>query len=497
MDNIQKFRQAVIKQKAYLYVLNLAGWDSSTEAPHECFQRRAEMLGILNSEYFRLITAKKYQEIVNALFAEIGNYEDSVQREIKKAKKALDKIVKIPEKDFVAYQQLLNLSQTVWEDAKANNDFASFKANLAEIFRYNRVFVSYYGIDDEPYNVLLDEFEEGVKMEDYDKLFAVLRKELVPFVKQIVAAQKPGEPAFANAFCAKDKQKEFGEYLMKVMAFDRSRGVMKTSVHPFTWNTSPSDVRFTTHYLENNVFSAIFSSIHELGHASYEQQIDEKWDNTLLNGGTSMGIHESQSRFFENMIGRSQGFWEKHFPKLQELFPEQFRNVTASDVWRAVNKVELSMIRTEADELTYSLHVMLRYDIEKMLITDQIKVDDLPKVWNELMMKYLGVIPKNDTEGVLQDVHWSAGLIGYFPSYALGSAYAAQFYYAMKKDLDLDAIIQEADLSKIKAWLKAKIHHYGSSRTSKELLLEVTKEEFNPSYFVRYLKEKYTALVLN
>ncbi|MFA7144207.1 MAG: carboxypeptidase M32 [Candidatus Izemoplasmatales bacterium] len=493
---IRKFREAVIKQKAFNYILNVTGWDSETEAPHGSFARRSEMLGIISQEAFRLYVSPEYQEVVNSLFAKSDELDDITRREIKKAKKALDKIVKIPEKEYVEYQKLLSLTQIIWEDAKANNDYDSFKTNLSEIIRYNKQFIKYYGIDNHPYNILLDEFEEDMTMKDYDQLFDLLKAELVPFVKQVIAAEKPRDENFMNAFYPKDLQMLFSNRLMDIMAFDKSHGLIKTSVHPFTWNTSPADVRFTTHCWENQVFSSIFSTIHELGHATYEQQIDEKWDNTLLSGGTSCGIHESQSRFYENIIGRSQEFWNTHFPDLKAVFPEQFANVTVDDIVMAVNKVQRSMIRTEADELTYSLHVMVRYELEKKIFSDEISIDDLPQAWNELMIEYLGIEPKNNTEGILQDVHWSGGMFGYFPTYALGSAFAAQIYYTMKKDIDIEAITKEPNLKKINAWLKEKIHHYGSSKTAKEILKEVTNEDFNPEYYLRYLKEKYTALYL-
>jgi carboxypeptidase Taq len=244
------------------------------------------------------------------------------------------------------------------------------------------------------------------------------------------------------------------------------------------------------------VFSSVFAAIHELGHAIYEQQISTAYDDTLLNGGTSMGIHESQSRFYENTIGRSKEFWEVHLPKFKELFPEQTRDISVEDMHYAVNQVEASLIRIEADELTYPLHIMLRYDIEKMLINKEITVDELPKIWNDNIEKYLGIRPKNNSEGVLQDVHWSGGMIGYFPTYALGTAYSAQIYHAMKKDLNVEEIIKNNEIKKINAWLKEKLHQYGSSKTPKELLRMITGEDFNPKYYIDYLKEKYTKLYL-
>ena len=481
------------KQKAYGYVLNVVGWDSNTEAPRGAFERRAEMLGVISGELFRLQTSEAYQEVVNGLFERLDELDDITQREVKKYKKALDKIVKIPENEFIAYNKLINLSQKKWEDAKENNDWNGFKDNLQEIINYNRKFVDYYEIDDHPYNVLLDEYEEGLNMETYDAFFETLRKDLVPFVKDVLNSKPKRNEGFINEHFDAEKQKAFCEYLMDVFSFDQENGLMKESVHPFTWNTHPTDVRFTTRYLEH---SSIFAAIHEIGHATYEQQIDQKWNDTVLNGGTSMGIHESQSRFYENIIGRSKSFWEAHYDKLVSIFPEELKNVSLDDWHKGINKVEASYIRVEADELTYPLHIMLRYEIERDLFSKTLEVEDLPRVWNEKMESYLGITPKDDSEGVLQDVHWSAGLLGYFPTYALGSAYAAQFYYTMTKEMDLEALIKNNQIHKINEWLKEKIHKFGSSKTPRELLLEVTGEPFDAKYYVQYLKEKYSKLYL-
>lgn len=496
MELVKKFNELVAKQKAYMYVLTLAGWDSATEAPKGAFARRAEMLGVISGELFNLQTNQEYQDVVNGLFKMLDELDDITRREIKKAKKNLDKIIKIPKDEFVEYNKLIGLSQREWEDAKQNNDYESFKGNLDKIFNFNKKFVAYYEIDDHPYNILLDDYEEGMSMTEYDNFFNLLKEELVPFVKEVLNCGKVLNDAFITDFYPKEKQKEFAEYLMDVLSFDKSSGLMKESVHPFTWNTHSTDVRFTTRYLENFMFSSIFAAIHELGHATYEQQIDSKWDDTLLNGGTSMGIHESQSRFYENNIGRSIEFWEAHYPKLKEIFPKQLKNVSLDDFHRGVNKVEASFIRVEADELTYSMHIMVRYEIEKMIMSNEVTIDELPKLWNDKMVEYLGIEPKDYTDGVLQDVHWSAGLIGYFPTYALGSAYSAQFYYTMIKEIDVEGLVKDNNIKVINEWLKEKIHNFGSSKTPKELLLDVTGEEFNPKYYIRYLKEKYSKLYL-
>jgi len=496
MEEMKIFREMLKKQKAYHYVLNVASWDSNTEAPRGSFTRRAEMLGVISGELFAFSTSVEYQNVVNKLFKGIDHLDNISQREIRKAKKDLDKIVKIPKKEYVEYNKLIYLSQKVWEDAKENSDYGSFKGNLEKIVELTKKFVGYYDSESLPYNVLLDGFEEGMSMREYDEFFDVLKKDLVPFVKDILDSGKLLNDAFILKNFPIDKQKIFAEYLTDVFCFDRDRGLMKESVHPFTWNTHSGDVRFTTRYLEDFMFSSIFAAIHELGHATYEQQVDSKWDDTRLNGGTSMGIHESQSRFYENIIGRSKEFWIVHYPKLQELFPEQLKDVSLDDFYRGVNKVEASYIRVEADELTYPMHIMIRYEIERMLFSNEINVEDLPKVWNEKMVEYLGIKPKNDEEGVLQDVHWSAGLFGYFPTYALGSAFAAQIYYTMKNEIDMESLIKANDIKTINNWLKEKIHKFGSSKSPRELLIEVTKEDFNPKYYITFLKDKYSSLYL-
>ncbi len=496
MDLMQQFRDMRKKQEAYSYVMSVVGWDSQTEAPRGTFPRRADMLGLISAELFKLSTSQEYQDAVYGLFERLDELDDLSAREIKRAKKELDKVVKIPENEYVEYGKLVNLSQRLWEDAKANNDWDSFKGNLAKLIEFNRKFVKYYDPVSPAYNVLLDDFEEGMTMELYDEFFGTLKRDLVPFVRQVLKEGKPLKNDFTLNSFDPEKQKEFCDYLIDVLDFNRDHGLMKESVHPFTWNTHPSDVRFTTRYLENFVFSSIFAAIHELGHATYEQQVDPKWTDTELSGGASMGVHESQSRFYENVLGRSKAFWEAHYPKFQELFPEETKGISLDDFHRATNKVEASFIRVEADELTYPMHIMIRYEIERMLFSDELEVDQLPEVWNQKMVEYLGIEPKTDSEGVLQDVHWSAGLYGYFPTYALGSAYAAQFYYKMKEDLDIDELVRTNNIKAINAWLQEHIHQYGKSKTPKELLLDVTGEEFDPQYYVKYLKEKYSALYL-
>lgn len=496
MKTEQKFRELIKKMKAYQYVMNLVGWDSATEAPRDSHQRRAEMMSVISKEIFTLQKSDEYLNTVNELYNKIETLDDLLQREVKKAKKDIDKLANIPEEEYLEYSKLINLSQVEWEDAKANNDYESFKGNLEKIFEYSKKFALYYAPDKDPYDTLLDEFEEGMTTKEYDEFFGTLKRDLVPFVKEVLASANNEYSELINNHYEAKKQEEYCDYLIDVLKFNRNRGLMKKSVHPFTWNTSPEDVRFTTRYLEDYVFSSIFAAIHELGHATYEQQISTDLDDTLLSGGTSMGVHESQSRFYENTIGRSLAFWETHLEKFKEIFPEQTKGIETKDMHKAVNFVEASLVRVEADELTYPLHIMLRYDIERKMLAGEVSIDELPKLWDDLMEEYLGIRPNNYADGVLQDVHWSGGMVGYFPTYALGSAYSAQIYYAMKKELDIDEIIRHNEIEKINAWLGEKIHKYGSSKTPKELIKEVTGEDFDAKYYVKFLKEKYSKLYL-
>jgi len=497
MDKIERFRTLVKDIKAYQYVMNVIGWDSETEAPRGAFAARADVMGVIGGEIFKRSTSPEYRETVDALYAQIDRLDPATAKEVRRAKKALDKIIRVPEAEFVAYQRLLTLAQPAWEDAKAKNDWNAFKPFLADIVAANRRFVGYYGLPGEPYDVLLDEFEEGMSMAEYDRFFAVLKRDLVPFVRKILAVAKDRVDPLAGKRFPIEGQQKFSRHLLEVMRFDTSRGLLKKSVHPFTWNTSPADVRLTTRYDENDVFGSIFSTIHELGHATYEQQIDPAWDPTLLSGGTTMGLHESQSRMYENIFGRSEPFWSKQLPELKRRFPKQLAGVDVAAFVRAANRVEASLIRTEADELTYPLHIMLRYDIERMLFSGALSVDALPAKWNELMKAYLGIVPPNDSQGVLQDVHWSSGLFGYFPTYALGTAYAAQIHDAMARELDIDAILRTGDMTPINAWLKEKIHRFGGSKSPEEIMLDVTGAPFDPQHYVDYLKRKYTALYLS
>jgi len=320
-----------------------------------------------------------------------------------------------------------------------------------------------------------------------------LRAVIVPLLAKVKDAPQIDD-SFLHMHYSVEQQRKFSDYLMEVLGLDREYCGIAETEHPFTTNFNNRDVRITTHYHEDDLASSMYSVIHEGGHALYELGCDDCYNHTFLSGGVSMGIHESQSRFYENIIGRSRAFISLIFPKIQELFPEQMNGVTEEMFYRAVNKAEPSLIRTESDELSYCLHVIVRYEIEKQLIDGTLSVNDLPEKWNQLYEEYLGVHVPNDTLGCLQDSHWSGGSIGYFPSYALGSAYGPQILNAMKKDIsDIDTKIREGKLSDLTKWLKEHIHRYACLYKPCDLFEKVCGK-FDPSYYTAYLTEKYTEL---
>ncbi|WP_035357408.1 carboxypeptidase M32 [Acholeplasma granularum] len=478
---------------AYNYAMWVLEWDMETELPTGAVNHRAEQIEVLTNEIYALETDKKYLKAITELFENKDKLDDLLKREIEKVEKEMRLIKKMPKEEYIDYQVLLSKSTSIWSKAKSNDDFESFLPTLEKIVSYQRKIVKYLQTPTlKGYDVLLDMYEEGFTTKEYDEFFEKLRQELLPFVLTATSGKKPLSRKLTKNTFPIYKQKMFNMYLTDVFKFDLARGALRTSAHPFTSNFSTYDVRITTRYLENSIESAIFSTIHEMGHAIYEQNINPDLNGTYLATGASMGIHESQSRMYENMIARSYSFWEAHYDHLKEIFSKELKGVSLLEFYQYINRAERSVVRTEADELTYPLHIMVRYEIEKLLISGKLKPKDLAKKWKRLSQEYIGIRPKNDTEGVLQDIHWAVGSFGYFPTYALGSAYAAQIYYAMNKDFNIENAISDNNIEKINQWLKQHIHQYGQTKSPKEIIFDATKEVFNPNYYIEYLKRKFS-----
>lgn len=480
------------KHMALQTALALFDWDDATLAPKEAGEQTAKVIGILAEEDFLCLTNPEVKKILEKFEAKEG--EEKEQAIIRKIKKSLRKTEAIPKEEKRAYAELQSKSQKAWQKAKKENDFSIFAPYLKEIIAYNKKFASYGSTKEQTgYDVLLDDYEETFPVEVLDIFFDKLKKELIPLLQKI-QKQPQIEDSFLHQKYEIEKQKEFNRFLAEYIGFNFNRGVMAESEHPFTTSWHNHDVRITTHYYEENLASAIFSTIHESGHAIYEQGIEDQYTQTILGEGASCGIHESQSRFMENMIGRSRAFWVPIYGKLVELFPKQLKEVSLDQFVAAINRVQADEIRTEADELTYCLHIMVRYELEKLMINGEVEVEELPRLWNEKYQEYLGITPKNDTVGILQDVHWSMGSMGYFPSYALGNAFAAQIYAKMQKEINVEEELSKGNIKAIREFLHQHVHQYGAFKEAREILKETTKEEFNPDYFIIYLKEKYKKL---
>lgn len=476
----------------FQYLGFIVSWDMQTDAAENSVMADSEQVAVMSEMSYQLVTDPQFEQAVETLYAGRYKLDDVMRHEIEVMHKEIASTKKIPQEEYIAYSELTSKAYPVYVKAKTENNFELFRPYLEKIVEYCRKQTVWLATDKmKGYDVLLDMYEPHCNQAKYDKFFNALRARLVPFVKQ-ATAEPYITPDWAKQTFDTAKQKEFCEYLRDVMRFDKSRGIMKESEHPFTSGFGTDDVRITNHYYPDMLVSSIFSCIHETGHALYEQQCDAALNGTLSGGGASLGLHESQSRFYENLIGRSRAFWSVHYPKLQRIFANELAAVTLDDFMAHVNSAQRSLIRTEADELTYPLHVMLRYEIEQKVIAGELEVKDLPKYWNDKFTEYFGITPLSDTTGVLQDVHWAYGNFGYFPTYALGSAISSQLYHYMNKDFDVEQSLQDGTTARVNEWLKEHIHKYGSSKYPDEILRLAVGEDFNPDYYIDYLINKYS-----
>ena len=490
---VRKLREMEAKQAALAHAEELLTCDGVTVAPDASVEGRARTLGVLSEMEYEIAASPEAQRLLEELEEHADALDEQVRREVKVLRRETAKILKIPAEEYMQYSMLVSEASDVWIRAKNNNDYALFAPYLEKIVAANRRMAALWDPDGEPYNVLLDNFEEGLTTEACDGFFRTVRREIVPLIEKIKEVQAPHE-AFALRAYDFAGQEKLAHALMELEGIDAKRCVLGTTEHPFTSGFNNRDVRITTHYHENAFLSSVYSVLHEGGHAIYEMNGDDRFNYTCLYGGASMSIHESQSRFYENIIGRSRAFAGPLLKVCREIFPEQLRDVTEDRFYREINIAEPSLIRTEADELTYSLHVMVRYEIEKQLISGSLSVADVPAVWNDLYEEYLGIRPQNDREGCLQDSHWSGGMLGYFPSYALGSAYGTQMLAKMEEQVEnVWESIAAGDLSPVTSWLKENIHRYSALYPPMELLERVCGK-FDPSYYTNYLKTKFTEI---
>ncbi|MEA4812580.1 MAG: carboxypeptidase M32 [Anaerolineaceae bacterium] len=495
-ENLGKLRAAYKELNELSGIMSLLSWDQQVYMPKDGIEVRANQMALLGGLMHEKATSDELGKIISELASQIPDLDadDDLAREIKLAKKDYDHEHKIP-KELVMERSILEAqAHSAWVEAKHSNNYPMFEPLLKKTVELNLRTVEFFKPYDHPYDILLDQFEPGMKKAEVQAIFEALRPRQIELLQKIAASPQVDDRPFRNQFPI-EPQKRLGEFISRRMGLPPSRTRLDETEHPFTTEFGRDDVRITTHYYTDQVLAALLSTLHEGGHALYELGLKKAWSGTALGQATSLGVHESQSRFWENMIGRSQPFWEFFHPMMQLEFPAQLEHVSSTEAWRAANKVEPSFIRIESDEVSYNMHIMLRMELELAMIEGRLDTKDLPEAWNAKMKEYLGVVPPTDTLGCLQDVHWSGGMFGYFPTYALGNLISAQWWDKMQKDIPhTEEQILRGKFDEILAWLVKNVHSMSRRYDTQDLLQRVTGERLNPDYYINYLKEKYAQI---
>ncbi len=479
----------------------LLSWDQETYMPEGAATARAEQIAYISGLlHTQLVGPGMETALGEFLDLQTGALKDDSlpveeQVRLKRIWEDYHRAAALPGEFVQELSRHGSLAQHAWVKARKENDFAGYKPFLEKMVELQKRKAAYLDIGPTPYDSLMDEFEPGMTSARMEDLFARIRERLVPLVQRLQEVRHRVNNSILKKEYAVQKQWDFGMEMLQAIGFNLQHGRQDRSAHPFTTSTHPTDVRTTTRLRENDLKSALLSTLHEGGHALYEQGVDLEEYGNPFGESISLGIHESQSRLWENLVGLSHEFWEYAFPRLRHVFPEQLKDGDLEAFYRAINRVQPSLIRVEADEATYNLHIMLRFEIEKLLINESLPVAELPVLWNDKMEEYLGRRPETDSEGVLQDVHWSFGAFGYFPTYTLGNLYSVQFFNQARQDLtDLPERMAHGEFAPLREWLQQKIHRVGRRRTADELVEDVTGHPLSAEPFLDYLDKKYSRI---
>jgi len=487
----QAYRSHLQKVADLGFANAILSWDQQTYMPKNGAVFRGQQMATLSTLGHELFVDPKFGDLLDEL-----SKDESLSAEekdnVRLTRKDYLRKKKYPHAFVEEHARVTADAFPLWHEARVKNQFSLFEPALKKIVELKRQETQFLGYEGHPYEALLEDYEPGLTVKEMDHVFDDVKKELFPFFKKIIALPKPKHD-FLTRHYPKAKQWAFAEKMVKQMGYDFQSGRADYAPHPFCTTFGPGDVRITIWVDENHFNPMFFAAVHEAGHGLYEMGLPlESQYGLPASQALSMAVHESQSRFWENKIARSLPYWKGNFAELKREFPENLNDVTTDDFFKAVNLVEPSLIRVEADELTYHAHIYIRYLIEKALIEGQIQVADIPRFWNERYEEFLGIRPPNDSDGCLQDVHWSYGSFGYFPTYSLGSFYAAQWLSTMKKEVPgLDASIERGNMAPLLKWLREKVHVHGRRLTSGELLKQATGEGLNFSHFMNYAREKY------
>jgi carboxypeptidase Taq len=476
---------------------SLLGWDERTYMPRGGSVHRAEQMALLARLAHEKLTAPRLGRLLAEVEGSrlIREPDSPPAVNVREIRRLHDRAVKLPRKLVEELARTTTQAQGVWQEARRTNDFAAFRPWLEKIVQLKREEAAAIGFEDQPYDALLDEYEPGATSREVAQVFASLRKELTPLVEAILASgRKPRREILHREFPV-EQQEAFGKEAAQAIGFTFDSGRLDTTTHPFCSGIGPGDCRITTRYNPKFFNESFFGILHEAGHGIYEQGLDAEAAGTPMGSPASLGIHESQSRLWENQVGRGRAFWEHFFPRARQVFPEALRRVSLDDFLFAINDVQPSFIRVEADEATYNLHIILRFELEQALIRGDLQPADVPSAWNEKLRASFGLTPPDDVKGCLQDIHWSMGGIGYFPTYTLGNLYAAQFMDKARRDLgDLDADFRRGDFGPLKNWLNEKIHRSGQRYRAPELCKAVTGKALSHKPLMTYLRNKYAPL---
>jgi carboxypeptidase Taq len=472
---------------------NLLGWDQNTYMPPGGNAARGQQMATLGVMIHDRITDKRVGKWLKELAKAKLNASDAAL--VARVRHAYERATKIPADFIEAYTKQRTQTQSVWIQARQSNNFAMFAPEFKKIIEMTRKQADYLGYKDHPYDALHDAYEIGSTVARIKSVFGPLRDETVKLVKAISQSKKKINHNILHQHYDEQLQEQFAVGVVTAFGYDFNRGRLDRTVHPFAQGISKYDVRITTRYDSNFLNMAMFGTMHEAGHAMYEQGIADKYYRTPLGRSISLGIHESQSRLWENLVGRSHHFWQWAYPDLQKTFPKQLKKVPLENFYGAINKVKPSFIRVEADEVTYNLHIMVRFELELALLENKLKVKDLPEAWNSKYQDYLGITPPDDAVGCMQDIHWSYGLIGYFPTYTLGNIMSVQLFEAAKKaHPDLEQDIKKGQFETLLGWLRQNVHEHGSRYLPQELLKKATGSELDSGPYVKYLNAKFRQL---
>ena len=494
MEKYQQLKQRLGEINDVNRAAALLSWDQQTQMPPAGAEARAYQLGTLSKIGHEMHIADETGRLIEAAAAELdgAEYDSDEASLLRVARRDYDRARKLPPEFVAEFSRLTTLAHEIWAKARAENRFEDFRPTLEKVFDMSRQAAEFYGYTDHIYDALLEDYEPGMKTAQVRAIFDDLKKELVPLVQAISERLDRVDDKVLRQEFDEDAQRDFAYAVIRKFGYDFKRGRVDRAVHPFAIHFSINDVRITTRYDRNFLNPALFGSMHETGHALYELGVDLALERTPLAGGTSLAVHESQSRMWENLVGRSRGFWTHFYPDLQRAFPAQLGRTSLDAFYRSINRVSPSFIRVEADEVTYNLHIMLRFELEQELLEGKLKVAHLPEAWNARFQEYLGITPPSDTAGVLQDVHWSSGLIGYFATYALGNLISVQLWdKALAGAPDIPALVEQGEFGALRDWLRQNVHRHGRKFMPDELVRRVTGESIQSRSYMRYLKAKY------